>query len=304
MNGARDERGFALLAVLWTLIGVATLALTVQLAARASVGAARNRADAARAAWLAEGCAERGRAAIAAALRASRDDASAWDRVPGALSRSPLAEGCDVAARAAGAALDINHADAETLRRLMLHLGARPAEADSLADALLDWRDADGEPRPYGAEAPQYAGRRPPRNGPLAHPDELLRVRGFGRFAGLDTLLGTEPGRIPLGHAPSAVIASLPGFTPEALARIRDARGRGEAAGDLTAIAAVLSASAREEMRAHLTELNAMTSPQPEAWILTARARKGAPALTAVVELRLVRAGERAAVVRRRTWVE
>ncbi len=45
-------------------------------------------------------------------------------------------------------------------------------------------------------------------------------------------------------------------------------------------------------------------SIEPEAWIVRAWAPTGEPPLTQVVEVKLVRAAERAAVVRRRTWIE
>jgi hypothetical protein len=43
---------------------------------------------------------------------------------------------------------------------------------------------------------------------------------------------------------------------------------------------------------------------EPDAWLVTARGVTGFPQVTAVLEVRLVRAGARAAIVRRRTWLE
>ncbi|HMP05288.1 MAG TPA: type II secretion system protein GspK, partial [Lacipirellulaceae bacterium] len=58
---------------------------------------------------------------------------------------------------------------------------ALPNMTPDIADAILDWLDADAMPREYGAEAEHYRGLTPPyepRNGPIAALDELLLVRG------------------------------------------------------------------------------------------------------------------------------
>lgn len=60
-------------------------------------------------------------------------------------------------------------------------LTALPGLDAATADAILDWLDADDEPRADGAEVDYYSGLDPPyapRNGPIANLDELLQVRG------------------------------------------------------------------------------------------------------------------------------
>jgi hypothetical protein len=67
--------------------------------------------------------------------------------------------------------------DGDAQYRLM----ALPGMTPDVADAILDWLDADAVPRPYGAEADYYLGLDPPyapRNGQLASLDELPMVRG------------------------------------------------------------------------------------------------------------------------------
>jgi type II secretory pathway component PulK len=250
------------------------------------------------------------RAAASEALRGAdgvptRDP---WARLDSVAAASALVagSGCEVEVRAAGSGLDVNAADAETLRRFVAALGAGPAAADSLVDALADWRDADTEPRPLGAEAPWYraAGLRPPRDAPLADVRELARVRGWGRFAGLDTLVALEGGRVPLGRAPAAVLAALPGMTPEAAGVAVALRARGEPLAEPAALEPHLSQGARRTLLHGYAELAPLVSAAPELWTVTARGRVGAPPVTAVLEVRLARAGSRAAVVRRRTWSE
>ena len=51
-----------------------------------------------------------------------------------------------------------------------------------MADSLLDWIDADDEPRTYGAESAWYADKAlklRPANGPLRQLHELISIRGF-----------------------------------------------------------------------------------------------------------------------------
>jgi type II secretory pathway component PulK len=306
----RGDEGFALLAVLWVIVGLSALALVARLAARDAVAAARNRTELHAAAWRAEDCVARMRAAVSAGLRTSpsSDGRDAWDEMDARVAASPLVDDapCEVSLRAAGAGLDVNAADGETLRRFFLALGATPAAADSLADALADWRDADDEPRPAGAEAAWYAaaGRPGPRNGPLADPREVLRIRGIERIKGIDALVATDAGRIPLNHAPLPVLAALPGMEGEAVARVAEMRARGARLGSLLELEGALSAEARAALSRRYAELSALTAGSPDAWVMTARAREGDPPVTAVLEVRLVRAGTRAAVVRRRNWIE
>jgi general secretion pathway protein K len=308
LSPSTDRRGFALLAVLWILVGVAALGLAVSLSGREAVQAAQNRVDLARAEWQAAGCADRARAAMSEWLIRNRGappgPGSPWATLDSAVAASPYVQGCDVRLRATGAALDVNGADEETLRALFRAAGESPEAADSLTDALADWRDADGEARPLGAEADWYAARkRPaPRDGPLADLRELRRVRGFESREGLDSLLSVDSARIDLNHAPLAVLAALPGFGTEAVARVAERRAAGERLASLASVEAGLSPAARLELDRRLPELAGLTTPEPDAWMLEAHARVGEPPVEAVVELRLVRAVDRAAIVRRRTW--
>ena len=312
----RSRDGFVLLAVLWVMVGVTALGLALSLAARNAIRSAENRRAATIAAWRAEGCAERARSVIEEVLDGRSAGAGSlspypragWRTLDRTLAESPLmrANGCAVELRAAGSTIDVNSASEELLRSFFTALDLPEARADSFADALLDWRDADDVPRPSGAEREWYKreGRTTPRNAPLEDARELADIRGFDALPGIDSLLGVEPGRIDLGHAPLPVIAALPGFGSEAVARVAEERVRGVAPTDLLSFAARLSPNARSALVARYADLVRLTVVEPDAWILTSRARAGEPAITAVLELRLVRAGSRAAIVRRRSSVE
>lgn len=66
-------------------------------------------------------------------------------------------------------------------RRALLTL---PGMTENIADAMLDWMDADSQPRAQGAEAQYYADQGlpfTPRNGIPASLEELLMIRGVMR---------------------------------------------------------------------------------------------------------------------------
>ncbi len=59
-----------------------------------------------------------------------------------------------------------------------------PGMSEEIADCILDWLDADNEPREFGAEAEYYESLDPPyqpTNGPMRCLQELLFVRGITR---------------------------------------------------------------------------------------------------------------------------
>jgi len=75
--------------------------------------------------------------------------------------------------------VDVNSADERLIRALFTAL-AVPASA-AATDALLDFRDADGDRRPQGAERAEYlaVGRQGPKNAKLNVVDELEQVLGL-----------------------------------------------------------------------------------------------------------------------------
>lgn len=299
------RRGFALVAVLWILTSVAAIGAMLTTSARESVATAQNRIDLLRAAWRAAGCAEAARSVIDAVLAGDAAGTTpVWTRLSDVVLQSPLVNGCGLSLRPTGTTIDVNTADSNRIRAVLLASGQTAEAADSLVDALLDWRDADHAPRPKGAEEEWYvAQRRPsPRDGPLESPEELALVRGFDRIAGLDTLFGVEDERIDIEAAPLPVLASLPGIDASAIAFIAESRMAGRPIRDLTSLAAALPPKARDGLLAHYAELVRLTTATPDAWTITSRASVGAPPLEATIELRLLKAGTRAAIVRRRSW--
>ena len=299
----RLRSAFALLAVLWVMTAASLLAITMRVAAGDAIAATRNRIHLSRAAWIAEGCVEHARAAIGDALRTEQRAASAWNDLEAVVAAVPAADGCEVGARPSGITVSVNDS-IDAMRGLLRAIGEAPERADSLVDALADWQDADDSPRLGGAERAWYESRRRtrPRNGPLGAAAELKLVRGFEQLSQLDSLVGVERERIVLGRAPLAVVAALPGMTSEAVARVAQSRAAGETITDLTVFANALSGESRDVLLAHYAELVGRTALTPDAWTLTGSASAGEPPVRATVELRIVRDGTRAAIVRRRSW--
>jgi type II secretory pathway component PulK len=78
--------------------------------------------------------------------------------------------------------LNINVASRRQLAALITPLATEEMNVDELVDALIDWRDADVQPGPNGAESEYYAELEPPyavKNAPFDTIEELLLVRGF-----------------------------------------------------------------------------------------------------------------------------
>jgi hypothetical protein len=115
-------------------------------------------------------------------------------------------------------------------------------------------------------------------------------------------LVTVEPGRVLLDRAPLAVVASLPGIGAEALSRLQEARLRRDAFIDVMVLGARLSPQPAELLRVRHADIARMTVAEPDAWILTSRGHSLQAGVTATIEVRLERAGDRAAVVRWRTW--
>lgn len=80
-----------------------------------------------------------------------------------------------------------------------------------------------------------------------------------------------------------------------------EVRLRGDRVADLAAFVGSLSPTAREQALRRFPDLVGVVVTEPEAWIVTAQGAVGVPPAISVLEVRLVRAGDRAAIVRCRT---
>ena len=291
-----SRRGFALLAVLWTLTAVTVLTSAAISVARLGTATTRNRVLLARAGWARAACVE-----ILLARWASPPDPLSASRRGGTtrLDSVDLGRGtwCSATLEDPSTKLNLNLADRPALVTVLQAVMHRSAAVDSLADALLDWRDPDSVPRLLGDES---SGN---RNGPFADPRELRYVRGFtdsrvALFAPFITTRGT--GVINVNAAPQAVLAALPGVTEETV-RILIMHRSTSPLRDADAVAGLLSPSARASLLASYPEFVRATvfAPPQLVGVVTGGVR-GTP-ITARVTLTTVPVAGRLAVIRRET---
>jgi general secretion pathway protein K len=302
-DSVRARRGFAMLTTLWVMTVASVVALVASLAGRNTVSSTRNRVQGERAFWTALACAHRMQATIDEVLQAApalEGAAAAWRSLGNATQFAPLLQGlpCVIELEAAGTRLDINVASPEMLTRLFRAMGESDERVRSLVDALVDWRDPDDVPEPAGAEESWYASARrgTPRNAPLADIRELAGVRGFEELRAFERVATTEQGRVALSTASVEVLQSVPGITREAAEAIVAFRESGTAPLEAAVVIGQLSRESADEMMSRYSEISRITTPDPEAWIMTTRATHGFPASTAVLSWRLVRAGRRCVV--------
>jgi type II secretory pathway component PulK len=281
-----SRRGFVLLSVLWTLVILAVVAgLALRLAATGA-GATSNRAVLTRGEWAREACLE---------LLLSRYAENPAVRL---VDMTDLGRGtwCRVELEDAGARIDLNLASADVLRAVV--------GSDSLSDALLDWRDPDGAPRPLGAEAEWYRrnGRRTPRNGPLAAVEELQLVRGFEGpvYLRLRPLLAvTGESRVNLNAVPVDLLRALPGLGSEAVQVVIQRRAAGLSLQGSDQLASLLSRAGRTELLQNYQDLDREVVYSPVRFFATAEGGvKGSHAVS-MERVILIPAGGRLAVIRR-----
>jgi general secretion pathway protein K len=282
-----SRRGFALLAVLWTLTAVTILTGAAITVAWLGSATTRNRISLARAAWAREACGE-----ILQARYAQDASIHALDSVD--LGRGTW---CTASLEDPSVKLNVNLADRQQLMAVLQTVVHRSRAVDSLLDALLDWRDPDAVPRPVGDES---SGN---RNGPLAEVDELRYVRGFtealvASLAPFLTMRGT--GAINVNAAPPEVLAALPGITEETVRLMTMHRGRTPLP-NADALAGLLSPGARATLLASYPDFvrAAVFAPQQLVGVVTGGVR-GTP-ITARVTLTMVPVAGRLAVIRRET---
>ncbi len=294
-----NRRGFALLAVLWLTAALSVIAGMTLAVARTGLEASRNRILLERAGWAREACVELllGRWAL---MDDSLATAERMKRLQAPLDSVDLgrATWCSVHLEDPSARLNLNLADRTQLHALL--------GSDSLADALLDWRDGDDLARPNGAERRWYRShhRPEPTNRPFASVGELLLVRGFesadsGHLASRLTVRGR--GTINLNAAPPDVIQAALALPSETLATLLRRRDLGLKLTGLDELIGLSPPVARRELSARYQELLQRVSVVPTGLVALVSGRIEGSPLAASAALTLVPLPERLAVIRRET---
>lgn len=173
----RRQTGLALVIVIWilTLLSVMAGSFALTMRRESSVSAALT--GNARALALAESGLN-----LAASMLRQPEPEQRW-QADGSIYRLAGSESeLRIRIMAESGKVDINAAGEELLTAVLSYATADENRQQQLLDAIIDWRDADDEPRPEGAEKKQYrqAGRPyPPGNAPFQSLEELQLVLGM-----------------------------------------------------------------------------------------------------------------------------
>ena len=187
----RNNKGLILVAVLWIVAVMTALAAIVGQTSRLNLKMAVSATDEVRCKWA---C----RAGTESAIAILVEDSKASDCLLDLWADSDedfndvMLERCRYSVRVTDEAgkLNINTVTKEQLMTLL-------DMEETIAEAILDWRDSDEEPQPQGAETGYYENLPVPykiRNGPFRTIRELLRVKGVTEelLYGEDTNLNGE----------------------------------------------------------------------------------------------------------------
>ncbi len=243
MKPLKDQRGIALILVIWLLVILAALAAELAMTARGDIGAARNYKEGREAHYLARAGVQMAMAELledydyvylkGGAVRFGRkgDEAAAPEFSP----RSGIPFGGGVVSYAItdeSGKLNINDLarNEGALRPVFKTLFPEGLDGeDEMVDGIIDWVDADDYHRAFGAESDHYQTLAHPyfaKNGDLSDLGELKRVRGMTEMAyqQLGKILTVFPAG-PLNRntaAPEALLAA--GVPPDQVDAIMSAR--------------------------------------------------------------------------------
>jgi general secretion pathway protein K len=219
---SRDQAGIALVLVLWVLVLLSAMAVSLALTQRLELAMTANVKE------------EREARALVAAgiefmtlqLLLQRGQPESEDWPADGLVRPWAFEGhpIGVAATPETARIDLNMATPEMLESLLRSVGLEDADVQRLRDVIVDWRDGDDQHLLNGAEDPEYDSAGLPygaKDANFESVEELRQLLGmtpeaYARISPALTVHSARRTVNPLFAAP-AVLAALPGMTPEEL---------------------------------------------------------------------------------------
>jgi general secretion pathway protein K len=179
-----DERGVALIIVLWIFIFLFAVALDFSSNVRDEANAAHRFSEDTQGYYLAVAGFQRG--LYEYALQSQGGAAQRKETPPGFFDLSwheeKLGNGSlRVRLIDEGGKINLNRADESTLRRIFTNLAVEEPRRSELVDSILDWIDPDNLHRVNGAENDYYESLSPPytaKNGLFDTVEELLWVKG------------------------------------------------------------------------------------------------------------------------------
>ena len=185
MNARPDNKGLILVAVLWIVVLMTSIVAVLGQTSRLNMKMATATLGQTRCKWACRAGTEMAIGLLNEDLRATDCLMDLWSDNDEDYNDVPL-ERCSYSVRVTDEAgkLNINTATKDQLMAL-------PYMESHIADAILDWRDGNEDPRAEGAEAGYYENlpfAYPIRNGPLKTIRELLQVKGMTK----DLLYGED----------------------------------------------------------------------------------------------------------------
>ncbi|MGH7931448.1 MAG: general secretion pathway protein GspK [Candidatus Binatia bacterium] len=196
---AKDQRGVALIIVLWIFIFLFAVALDFSSDVRDEANAAHRFSEDTQGYYLALAGFERGLYEFS--MQSRGGSAQEMETPPGFFDLSwheeKLGTGfLRVRLIDEGGKINLNRVDESTLRRIFMNIGVEEPRRSELVDSIFDWMDPDNLHRVSGAENDYYESLAQPytaKNGLFDSVEELLWVKGvtvglfFGTGAGAET---------------------------------------------------------------------------------------------------------------------
>jgi general secretion pathway protein K len=229
------QRGIALVLVLWIISLLTVMALGLTTTQRTESALTRNQLDGARFRALAEAAINLTVLNLLSTPLETVPTEAVW--VPDGLPRTIIFDGSELTVTLYNEAsrLDLNTATREQLATLIElaqgEAGFDEVKRDALADAILDWRDADDLTQLNGAEDGDYEAAGLPygaRDEPFQSVEELQQVLGMSRtlFQRLapDLSVDNESGGVDQQFASAQVLAAVQGLNLEDAQRFVDER--------------------------------------------------------------------------------
>jgi general secretion pathway protein K len=236
-----NERGVALIVVLWIFIFLFVVAFDFSAAVREEGMAAHRYAEEAEGYYLALAGFQQGiyelmklSAKTGQVTAPQGSDVFEGDWIKGNLGGGVY----EVRFVDESGKININRINDDTLRLVLAHLGVEEKRRNIIVDSVMDWRDEDDLHRLNGAESDYYLTLSPPytaRNGPFDSVEDLLWVRGvtpdifYGREGGVglqEVFTVDSPAGVNLRTATPAVCVALLGVPLEKCQAFIDQRAK------------------------------------------------------------------------------